>query len=120
MADNPSNRDRGSFYEERAAAYLKDRGLEILCRNYRCPCGEIDLIARDGNCLVFVEVKYRKTPGTALYAVNGKKQRMISRTAAYYLTCSEQEADLPCRFDVVGIEGDEFTWIKNAFDCWME
>ena len=76
MTESPNNRNKGSFYEEQAAAYLKSKGLTILCRNYRCPCGEIDLIARDGDYLVFVEVKYRKTPGTALLAV-GRKNHTV-------------------------------------------
>ena len=108
----------GSLHEEQAAAYLKSRGLRIVEANYRCRTGEIDLIARDGEYLVFVEVKYRRTSvsGEALCAVDGAKQRIISKTAKHYLTMRRKNLDLPCRFDVVGIDGAEIRWIKNAFD----
>ena len=87
-------------------------------RNFRCRMGEIDLIARDGRYLVFVEVKYRSSrrQGTALGAVGKEKQRVISKVAGYYLLTRCKSLDMPCRFDVVGIEGAEMFWIPNAFD----
>lgn len=114
-----NKRRTGGCYETAAAAYLEKQGLVILRKNYRCRLGEIDLIARDGRYLVFIEVKYRNTAvsGSALTAVNPAKQRVISRVAEYFLTVEYHSMDLLCRFDVVGIDGDEFTWIKNAFDC---
>lgn len=108
----------GSCYEKQAAEFLKGKGLEILEMNFRCRMGEIDLIARDGRYLVFVEVKYRSTrsQGMAVDAVGKEKQRAISKVAAYYLLTHCKSMDVPCRFDVVGIEGEEIRWIPNAFD----
>lgn len=115
---NKNKRAVGSRHEEQAAAYLKSRGLQIIEKNYHFRGGEIDLIARDGVYLVFVEVKYRSTDGSgdALCAVDRAKQRMISKTAKYYLTVRCRNTELPCRFDVVGIDGNNIRWIKNAFD----
>mgnify|MGYP004676593163 CR=1 FL=1 len=113
-----NNRETGTHYEERAAAYLEQMGYEILLRNYRCKSGEIDLIARDGEYLVFVEVKYRKdnSSGYSLAAVNPAKQKTICKVARYFLTVEYHNVDIPCRFDVAGIDGDEIHWVKNAFE----
>lgn len=117
--DSRQNRRRiGSVYEEQAAKYLESRGLRITERNFRCRTGEIDLIARDGEYVVFVEVKYRSTEcaGNPLEAVDREKQRTISRVARRYLLSRYHSLDVPCRFDVVGFEGDEILWVKDAFD----
>lgn len=114
-----NKRKIGSYYEERAAAFLEDKGLRILERNYRCRCGEIDLIAQDGAYLVFVEVKYRNSTkaGCSLAAVDIRKQAVITKTAQYYLMTHVQSMDHPCRFDVIGIDRKEICWIPNAFDA---
>ena len=106
----------GAAYEEKAAAYLKGRGYHILKKNYRCPLGEIDLIAEENGYLVFVEVNYRRTSrlGTGAEAVNANKQRRISGVARWYLM---EHGMCPCRFDVVAINGEEITLIRNAFEC---
>ena len=90
----------------------------MLRYNYRCRFGEIDLIARDGEYLVFVEVKYRKdnSSGYSLAAVNPAKQKTICKVARYFLTVEYHNVDIPCRFDVAGIDGDEIHWVKNAFE----
>ena len=110
----------GTAYEKMAGEYLKTQGYEILQYNFRCRMGEIDIIAKDHGYLVFIEVKYRNTAvsGSALTAVTPAKQRVISRVAEYFLTAEYHNVDLLCRFDVIGIDGNQFTWIKNAFDCW--
>ena len=79
-----NNRETGSRYEREIAAYLEKRGFVILEKNYRCRSGEIDLIARDGRYLVFIEVKYRKSgaAGTALEAISPKKVLKVRQTAA--------------------------------------
>ncbi len=107
----------GSDYEKRAAAYLEQCGMQILEYNYRVRSGEIDLIARDGRYLVFVEVKFRSDgrQGTPLEAVDARKQKTIVRTAQHYLLRHGYDMETPCRFDVVGITGDKITHIKNAF-----
>ena len=112
-----NRRRTGSLYEQTAAAFLKSKGLRILQSNFRCRSGEIDLVARDGPYLVFVEVKYRRTEhqGEAVCAVDLRKQRKILATARYYLLVRQLSEDTPCRFDVVGIDGQKIHWIRNAF-----
>ncbi|MCI8269154.1 MAG: YraN family protein [Lachnospiraceae bacterium] len=111
-----NKRRTGKKYEEWAADYLRQKGIEILERNYRDRTGEIDLIGRDGECLVFIEVKYRRNSrnGEPSEAVTAKKQQHIRRTAQYYLY-SHRCGDTPCRFDVISILGDRIDWILNAF-----
>ena len=88
-----------------------------MAKNFQCKSGEIDLIARDGKYLVFVEVKYRsdKTSGYASAAVDWRKQRRISRAALFFLK-RYGFGEPPCRFDVIAIDGEQIEWIKNAFD----
>lgn len=112
-----NRRTVGSVWEERAAAFLQQKGMEIVARNFRTRSGEIDLIAKDGRYLVFVEVKYRADAqkGTALEAVDARKQQTIVRTARFFLARYGYREDTPCRFDVVGITGEELVHIENAF-----
>lgn len=107
----------GSGYEKMAAAYLIEQGYEIVERNFSCRFGEIDLVAREGEYLVFVEVKYRKDAkgGDPAEAVNFKKQQHIRHTAEYYLYSRRVSGEMPCRFDVVAILGDKVTLIRDAF-----
>ncbi len=90
--------------ESLAAKHLKARGCEILARNYRALRGEIDLIVRDGEFTVFVEVKTRRSLkfGLPQAAVTWQKQRQISKVALAYLQ-SHNLLDAPCRFDVIAI-----------------
>lgn len=121
-ADRKNRRQTGAEYEHVAGHYLEKLGYEILEYNYRCRLGEIDIVAKDGKYMVFCEVKYRSDnrKGNPLEAVGVKKQQTIFRCAMYYLT-ENQLSDVPCRFDVVGIDGvsgmkePEITYIKNAF-----
>lgn len=112
-----NKRTLGGEYERLAAEYLTKQGLEILDRNYRCRQGEIDLIARDGSYLVFVEVKYRSGSGMGdpAEAVGFYKQQHIRAAARYYLYQNRYGEDVPCRFDVVGILDGEIRWIRDAF-----
>lgn len=112
-----NRRTVGSQYEQKAAQYLEEQGYRILERNYRCKLGEIDLIARDGVWLVFVEVKYRldARAGYGLESVDVRKQRRIARAASWYLYEKHIREDWPCRFDVVSFLGEEITLIKDAF-----
>lgn len=113
-----NKRTVGTSYEKLAAAYLQRQGYEILAYNFRCRMGEIDMIAKDGEYLVFVEVKYRSGSqmGNPLEAVHWKKQQIISRAASYYCWKHGYAENTPCRFDVVGICGEEYMLIKNAFE----
>lgn len=112
------NRRRiGTEKEQLAGAYLEKEGYEIIEYNYRCKKGEIDIIAKDGEYLVFCEVKYRSgtTKGTPAEAVNYKKQRTISKCALFYITEKHWQY-LPCRFDVISVTDKEIQVLKNAFD----
>ena len=112
-----NTRNTGTSYERKAAEYLEQQGLVILKHNYRCRQGEIDLIARDKEYLVFVEVKYRSQnrAGYSLDAVNPAKQKKISKVARYFLAAEYHCSEIPCRFDVIGIDGGCLHWIKDAF-----
>jgi len=107
--------------ESRAALWLQDQGLHVLARNLYCRSGEIDLVARDGAVLVFVEVRYRRSPshGGAAASVNRRKQQRLMRAARYFLPRLARQhfqGRLPaCRFDVIGFEADTVQWIKHAF-----
>lgn len=103
----PPERPPGPAGEEIAARFLTQRGFEILARNQRSRLGEIDLVARDGATLVFVEVKTRWGPAAEppQAAVDGRKQRRLARLALDYLA-REWLRDLACRFDVVAVTLD--------------
>lgn len=113
-----NNREKGAQKEEQVCAYLLSRGVKIEARNFRCRQGEIDIVGRDGNYLVFFEVKYRATgrAGGAAEAVGRAKQRKICRVADYYRMIHHLREDTPIRFDVVAIDQDALKWIRNAFD----
>lgn len=109
---------KGADAEALAGNHLQQAGLTILERNYRCRLGEIDLIARDGTTLVFVEVRQRSSPafGGAAASITASKRQRVTRAARHYL--SGLGTAPPCRFDVVLIEGPAATvdWIRGAFD----
>ena len=111
------NRSLGMAFEQQAAEFLKEKGYQILTANFRSRYGEIDLVARQGKYLVFVEVKYRKDirGGHPLEAVNLSKQRKICRTAEYYCLRYGYGEETPCRFDVIGILGTEMIHVEHAF-----
>jgi putative endonuclease len=113
-----NKRALGTAYEKAAGAYLKGQGYEILEYNFRCRLGEIDIVAKDGAYLVFVEVKYRHgmAAGSPFEAVDYKKQRIISKTAVRYCYTHGYGENTPCRFDVVAVLGQNITLVKNAFD----
>jgi len=112
-----NKRKIGADKEKLAGAYLENNGYEIIEYNFRCRQGEIDIIAKDGEYLVFCEVKYRSgmSKGTPFEAVDYKKQRIISRCALFYVT-KQRLGDVPCRFDVVSVTDKEIQVLKNAFD----
>lgn len=116
--DRLNKRAVGTAYEKQAGKYLEQRGYRIMEYNFRCRSGEIDIIAKDGEYLVFVEVKYRRDTrsGSPLEAVDYKKQRIIGRTASYYCHTHGYGETTPCRFDVVAILGEEIQVIANAFE----
>lgn len=109
----------GAEKEQLAVSYLKSRGYRILKRNFFTRNGEIDIIARDGDVLCFIEVKYRSdlSEGYPEEAVNALKIRRITRSALVYMNMSGLPENTPCRFDVVSILGDDIRLIRNAFDA---
>jgi putative endonuclease len=106
----------GASSESRAVALLTRHGYVIVERNFRCKAGELDVIARDGQTLVFVEVRSRRGPsyGSALDAVGRGKRRQVSRVASLYLAW-KQPAFESARFDVVAITGDDAVLIRDAW-----
>ena len=113
-----SNRSTGAAGEGIAAACLKEKGMQILETNYRCTCGEVDIIARDGEWLVFAEVKTRRgvAKGLPSEAVNADKRRHIVRTALQYLQ-SRGLLESRVRFDVVEVLPWGVRHIPGAFDA---
>jgi putative endonuclease len=110
--------ERGAAGEALAAQFLAARGLKTVERNFRCRGGEIDLIAVDGETLVFVEVRVRARNdyGGARASIDYHKQRRILRAAKFYLAGQRAR---PCRFDAVvmaSADGAAIEWIRNAFD----
>ena len=111
-----ARQEAGAQAEEVAARFLCDKGLQVIARNYRTRLGEIDVIARDGEVLVFVEVRLRSRDdyGGAVESVDGRKRHRIALAAHGYLGQLGQEP--PCRFDVITVEGRRVHWIPAAFD----
>ena len=111
----------GADGEKAAEEFLRRQRYRIVERNYRCPVGEVDLIALDGKTVVFVEVKTRKGAGfgSPLEAVNPRKQAQVSRAAQYFLTAHRLH-DRAARFDVVGVWWEDgrptCELVRNAFD----
>jgi len=111
----------GEMGEKLALKNIKRLGYKFIAKNYRCPLGEIDLIARDGDCLVFIEIKTRRgrSIGYAKEAINKRKMRQISKVALAYMKANNC-CDVKARFDVIAInikdDREEIEIIPNAFD----
>jgi putative endonuclease len=108
---------QGEAAESLAASFLRGQGLVISERNYRCRFGEIDLIAREGATLVFVEVRQRRSDsfGGAAESITAAKRSRLVAAAHHYL--ARRRSLPPCRFDAVLIRGEppRIEWIRNAF-----
>ena len=107
-----NTRKIGTAGETLAEKYLKKQGYKILQKNFVAPHGEIDIVAKDGDYIVFVEVKRRKS--TAFEAVDARKQRTIVQCAKFYLAKNNLYG-VKVRFDVVGILQEDVSLIKDAF-----
>ena len=105
----------GAAAESAAAALIERAGLEVITRNYRTKAGEIDLIARDGTTLVFIEVRKRANMrfGGAHASIDWRKQQRIVRAAQHYLLGFRTPP--PCRFDAILVEGETVEWLRDAF-----
>jgi putative endonuclease len=108
--------ERGNTGEQSAAAYLLHAGYRIVEQNFRSKLGELDIVARDGSTLVFVEVRSRAggSHGHAIEMVNIHKQRKVTRVAWSYIA-TRRPSFTTARFDVIGITGDELVHIKDAW-----
>ncbi|MBC8117951.1 MAG: YraN family protein [Burkholderiaceae bacterium] len=110
----------GDIAEEAAARHLLAAGYRIVQRNARYRDGEIDLVARDRDMVVFVEVRMRRDVrfGGAAASVDAYKQKRIARAAQHWLFANCGERWPVCRFDVVTVDGDgTIDWIRDAFQC---
>ena len=113
--------ERGNQAENLAAGFLRRAGIKIVARNYRCKGGEIDLICEDGNTLVFVEVRLRRSAdfGGALASITTAKQRRIMRAAEHYLL-RYGKPNRACRFDCVLLDTlseAHIDWQRDAFSA---
>ena len=117
MSPGTGAQNTGQRAEATALAHLSAHGLKLQQRNYRCRGGEIDLVMRDGDTVVFVEVRFRRSErfGSPAATVDRRKQSRLMRAARHYLG---RHGLVMCRFDVVGITGEppRIQWIRNAFD----
>lgn len=123
----PSTRSNqsGALAEQWARAFLEGQGLVVLYQNYRTPQGEIDLIMREGQTVVFVEVRLRNHAafGGAAYSIDHRKQRRIIAAARHFLQATRSWDKVACRFDAVCLSKDignnppyQVEWLPNAFD----
>jgi putative endonuclease len=110
-----STTEKGREAEQIALNFLVAKGYEIIAQNYRAGKGEIDLVAQDGNLIVFVEVKSRKNTafGYPEMAVSPQKERLLQRTAEAFLTEKNLLNDI--RFDIISISGTEIEHFEDAF-----
>lgn len=114
-----SKQDQGTAGEDLALNFLQQQGLGLITRNFRCKGGELDLIMRHGDYLVFVEVRAHRDEGYGSPAetITRAKQRRLIRAASFYL--QKHRLDVACRFDVVAITLGEpepqVAWFQNAF-----
>jgi putative endonuclease len=116
-------RAAGAAFEQRACDELERAGLKLLVRNYTTRYGELDLIMRDGETVVFVEVRHRlrASHGDAAASITTTKQMRLIQTAQLWLAAHPQHAQRSCRFDVVSYDGPidsaRMNWLKGAFEA---
>lgn len=122
LRGDKNRRPLGDRAEDRALAWLERQGLELITRNYHCRYGEIDLLMRDGDTLVVVEVRCRKGVSltSAALTVDVRKQARLFRTALAFIATHPEFDNAPVRFDVLGIDGDPARcfrpeWLRDAF-----
>ena len=125
----PHSKTLGQAYEKVALAYLQQQGMHLMHQNFTSRFGEIDLIMKQKQVLVFIEVKFRSYNdfGSGLESITFRKQKKLITTAHHFLNRYRQHQELPCRFDVLAIKPKNplseselsdfhFDWIENAFD----
>jgi putative endonuclease len=107
---------RGRGAEFRAALLLRAKGYRILARGYRCPAGEIDIVARRGAVLVAVEVKARATLATAAEAINQRQRGRIERALSIFIAQKSDYSACDIRFDAILIS--PWRWPRHIVDAW--
>lgn len=113
--------DIGYKVEQLVSRYLQKKAFQLIGSNFRCKVGELDLIMKDQEYLVFIEVRYRAQEdyGSGLESIHYYKQRRIIKAAQLYLQCHAWAQNLPCRLDVVSVSGPleapKIHWVPNAF-----
>ncbi|GLQ99849.1 YraN family protein [Dyella mobilis] len=116
-------RAAGAEFEQRACRELERAGLKLLERNYTTRYGELDLVMRDGETIVFVEVRHRlrASHGSAAASITATKQKRLIQTAQLWLATHPQHAQRACRFDVVSYDGPAddaiANWLRGAFEA---
>jgi putative endonuclease len=116
-------RAAGAIFEQRACSALEKAGLKLLVRNYTTRYGELDLVMRDGDTVVFVEVRHRLRAGhgDAAASITSTKQTRLVHTAELWLAAHPQHAHRACRFDVVSYNGPvetaQMSWLRGAFEA---
>jgi putative endonuclease len=116
-------RATGDPFERRACVQLESAGLKLLARNYTTRHGELDLVMREGDTIVFVEVRYRKSAshGDAATSVTASKQAKLILAAQHWLAAHPRHARHACRFDVVSYDGPadaiRHEWLRGAFEA---
>lgn len=116
MARTETRRARGDDGERRAREFLEACGLRCLDAGWHCRLGELDLVMRDGDILVFVEVRVRGAGSlvSALESIDAGKQQRFVRAARAWLSRHPREAEAPARFDIIAIDS-ELQWLRDAF-----
>lgn len=116
LAEN-NRRQTGALREDQAVHYLEKQGYEILERNYWCRFAELDIVAKEGEYLCFIEVKYRRNDQYEAPAgvISTAKMRKICRASQFYMKEKRILPDTPVRYDVVMMVGEELTLMRNAF-----
>ena len=113
----------GDVFEQRACAELERAGLKLLARGYNTRFGELDLVMRDGDTIVFVEVRYRKhaAHGSAAESVTLSKRTKLVKAAELWLAEHPKHSHSSCRFDVITFDGPQASarasWLRGAFDA---
>jgi len=114
-AARSARQSQGDAAEQAACSMLRQHGLRIVARQVGFRVGELDVVARDGPTLVFVEVRSRARRGLAAASVNRTKRRRLRLAAQQYLQVHFGDRWPPCRFDVVIAEADRIEWLRAAF-----
>ncbi|MEZ5460765.1 YraN family protein [Dokdonella sp.] len=115
-------RSTGNHFEDLALAHAQRNGLRLITRNFNCRYGELDLVMREADTIVFLEVRYRRSQshGGALDSVSASKRERLTRTASLFLQAHPDLARHACRFDVMAISGTQdspsIDWQRNAFE----